>query len=317
MITKHPSIAVGFFCQIWGYTTSYFYKIRQGSEPKAIIKERIVTFVQTQRGTKESKRLGTIKILYKMKQDATMSDVKLGRDKLYAIMKEEGLDLRKKKRRGPKMTDGNGESIFKDLRKAMTVNEINSLWCCDITYFYIGDDRTVAYLTLIQDEKSHKNVGYHLSWDQEAQTALKALQMAVNSEFPQGRLNTTVLVFHTDRGSQFKGSLFKKFLSENNMIASMCKAGKSYENPVGERINGIIKDEIIGKDTFSTFEKAQLTIDDAIVYFNQVRPHLSNEMLTPLEAHKVGLGPLKKLWRQRKPWAPKQMNQNESDDKDK
>lgn len=306
MIARHPSRPVSFFCFIWGYTRIHYYQSLRKSKSKQTVRTRIVSFVKEQRGTAESAKVGTAKIHYLMNQSPAMADIKVGRDQLYAIMKEEGLTLRQKRRKGPQLTNGNGESIYKDYRKQLHLESINELWCCDITYFYIGKDRTNAYLTIVQDEKSHKIVGYHLSSYQDAESVLEALKKAIKVEFPKGRSTCTPLYFHTDRGGVFKGDLFMQTFKTNDITPSMCAAGKSYENPVAERVNGILKNEILQTDQFETMEAAQVAIDRAIEYYNNVRPHLSNEMLTPSLAHQYGLGPLKNLWRQRKKRRTKQ-----------
>ena len=56
--------------------------------------------------------------------------------------------------------------------------------------------------------------------------------------------------------------------------------------------------------------EAEKQIDKAIDIYNNIRLHSSCEMLTPMEAHRKGSGPLKKLWRQRK--AVKSNNKDES-----
>jgi putative transposase len=311
MRKRHPEATVDFLCSIWGYSRVHFYQSLKKAKSKQLDRERIVAFVILKRDTKYSTKLGTEKIHYMMCHDKTMSDIKVGRDQLYHIMDEEGLTLRRKRRYSHQKTNGNGESIFDDYRKILLVDSINQLWCSDITYLYIGSGRKHAYLTLIEDEKSHKIVGYCLSWNQDAESVLEALKMAVQAEFPNGRTALELfLAFHTDRGGVFKSDLFKLFLEANHIVPSMCAAGKSHENPVAERINGILKNEILLTDSFASWEVAATEIERAIEYYNHTRPHRSNEMLTPIQAHKYGIGPLKKLWRQRKKNDQKQSPNN-------
>ena len=53
-------------------------------------------------------------------------------------------------------------------------------------------------------------------------------------------------------------------------------------------------------DSFENFELAKKAIDKAIRIYNEQRPHLSCNLLTPQQAHQQNNGPLKKLWKQRK-----------------
>ena len=81
---------------------------------------------------------------------------------------------------------------------------------------------------------------------------------------------------------------------------SMCEQGKSSENPVAERLNGIIKNELMLQDSFDSFALARDAVSRAVRIYNTERPHLSNEMLTPKEAHHPEVGALKRLWKPRK-----------------
>ena len=59
-----------------------------------------------------------------------------------------------------------------------------------------------------------------------------------------------------------------------------------YENAIAERINGILKQEFdIAKNHKSLDIKKEL-VRNSIYIYNQLRPHLSNHMLTPMQMHK-------------------------------
>ncbi len=67
------------------------------------------------------------------------------------------------------------------------------------------------------------------------------------------------------------------------------------ENAIAERVNGILKDELLEK-RFESFREAREKVDEAVSIYNHLRPHLSVEMLTPAEAH-TRTGTLKRLWK--------------------
>ena len=64
----------------------------------------------------------------------------------------------------------------------------------------------------------------------------------------------------------------------------MTEKSDPLENAIAERVNGILKDELLEK-RFDTFREAREKIDQAVCVYNNHRPHLSIEMLTPAEAH--------------------------------
>jgi putative transposase len=87
----------------------------------------------------------------------------------------------------------------------------------------------------------------------------------------------------------------------------MSEKSDPLENAIAERVNGILKQELL-KSRYSCFTEAKRDVDQAVSTYNHVRPHLSIDMLTPDEAHKR-TGKLKRLWknyRAGKIWSPPQ-----------
>lgn len=222
----------------------------------------------------------------------------IGRDALYKLLRTNNLLIRRRKKYRPATTNGDGSSIYPDLRKELQIDRINQLWSSDITYFsLVGGAARHCYATFVIDEYSHLIVGFTVAESMRAVDTLEALQMAVRLQSPT---EDQALMFHTDRGSQFKSTVFQNYLGDHGFQSSMPKDGKPSDNPVSERLNGIIKDELLDRDSFDTYEQAVKLIDTAVRIYNTRRPHLSCELMTLQEPHQEGNGPLKKLWRQRK-----------------
>jgi len=80
------------------------------------------------------------------------------------------------------MTNGNGVSIYPDLRKGIKLEMKNQLWCTDITVIELRTKRKHCYLTLITDEASHLIVGYELSKRMQTKDVLKAFEMACKEQ---------------------------------------------------------------------------------------------------------------------------------------
>jgi hypothetical protein len=77
----------------------------------------------------------------------------------------------------------------------------------------------------------------------------------------------------------------------------MTENGSPYENAMAERVNGILKTELL-KSKYESREQALKAIDKAIMIYNNQRPHLSIGMLTPKKAHKTK-GDLKMMWKKK------------------
>jgi transposase InsO family protein len=68
------------------------------------------------------------------------------------------------------------------------------------------------------------------------------------------------------------------------------------ENPIAERVNGILKDEYINDEIKKHSYLNKINLDKIIDKYNSKRPHLSCDMLTPVRAH-ISHGNLKRQWK--------------------
>ena len=58
-----------------------------------------------------------------------------------------------------------------------------------------------------------------------------------------------------------------------------------YENAIAERVNCILKQEFGIAKNVKEFKVKKKLIKNAIEIYNHKRPHLSNQMLTPIQMH--------------------------------
>lgn len=215
--------------------------------------------------------------------------INLGRDALFNLLREHNLLIRKRKRRKAQTTfSKHWYKKYKNLIHGFVPLAPDLLWVSDITYLTVAG--TFAYLSLITDAYSRKVVGFYLSRTLEATGCIKALQMALNN-----CNNTTNLIHHSDRGVQYCSHEYVKGLEDHNIQISMTENGDPLENAVAERVNGILKDELL-QEQYNSFQEAQKSVAKAISVYNSLRPHSSCNMLTPQVAHQQK-GVFKKHWK--------------------
>lgn len=77
----------------------------------------------------------------------------------------------------------------------------------------------------------------------------------------------------------------------------MTENGSPYENAMAERVNGILKTELL-QPRYKNLKAATEAVNKAIEIYNKKRPHLSIGMLTPEKAHQQN-GELKVLWKKK------------------
>lgn len=87
------------------------------------------------------------------------------------------------------------------LKRQFITDAPNIAWVSDITYIKVADE--FLYLCVILDLFSHKVISYHSSLSNDADLAINTFLKAY-----QMRGKTTVLIFHSDRGSQYTSSEF-------------------------------------------------------------------------------------------------------------
>lgn len=261
-----------------------------------------ILFYEIKRIRQGQPNSGLLKVYEQLKPFLAQWGIAIGRDKLSVFMRETGLFLRKKKNRTVTTDSYHRFHKYPNKTQGLVLRRANQLWVTDITYVPLKGD--FAYLSLITDAYSRKIVGWCLWKTLHTQGCLNALNQALMSlkkcEVVAG------LVHHSDRGIQYCSATYTRRLSDFKYGAiemSMTENGDPYENALAERMNRTIKEEMLNNRIFDTFEAAQKAISIAIKEYNEVRPHLSINMLTPEKAHKM-TGDIPKKWK-KYPYKPK------------
>ena len=167
---------------------------------------------------------------------------------------------------------------FDDLLKGISITRPEQIWVADITYFRTQEG--FIYGHLITDAYSKKIMGAVVAGDMKATTTLLALKMALKN-----RQNKEPLIHHSDRGFQYLSKVYTNHLKKNKIKISVTQNGSPYDNPVAERINGILKDEFNLGSTLKNLQKAKQILEKAMHIYNEKRPHWSNHLLTPNQMH--------------------------------
>lgn len=222
-------------------------------------------------------RLGGKKLYFLLKDQ--LLSLKVGRDKLFRILRANHM-LVKPKRSYHITTDSHHRfRRHKNLVNTIEIEKPETVWVSDITY--VGKRTNPSYLALITDAYSKKIVGYNVSDSLSVEGSLNALEMATKKRIYKDR----PLIHHSDRGLQYCSYEYQKLLKENGISPSMTEKYDPYENAIAERINGILKQEFNVARNIENLDLKKKLIKNAIEIYNTQRPHLSNQMLTPIQMH--------------------------------
>ena len=237
---------------------------------------------------KEQPRIGVRKLQVLLRPVLEKHNIKIGRDGLFDLLREFGLLIKLKGYKHYTTQSKHQFYKYPNQIKDITVTESNQLWVSDITYIETGSGYN--YLFLITDAWSKKIVGYNLSSSYSAQGAIQALKMAFNdNKVSEG------LVHHSDRGIQYCSKEYTLLLKKKKAVISMTENSDPYENAIAERVNGILKTELL-QVKYDNEQQASKAIQKAIIIYNTKRPHLSIGLLTPETAHQKNER-IKKLWK--------------------
>lgn len=259
-------------CQRFNLHRDAYYKLRRRRGRREAVAQEVIALVKGERMAQP--RVGTRKLYEALGYTFDASGIKVGRDKLFDILRAHGM-LVKRKRASCRTTDSYHRfHKYKNLIKGMEVTAPNQVWVSDITYI-----RTVqgfCYLALITDKYSRRIVGYDISDSLELAGCLRALKLALRTARPAAGL-----VHHSDRGIQYCSHQYVDALKKRRIRISMTEENHCYENAIAERVNGILKDEFYLDQCFFNTRYACLAAKNAIDIYNSKRLHLSLGYRTP------------------------------------
>ena len=270
-----------------GYSRQSYYQGIKFTQKRLYESEVILQEVLRHR--KLQKRLGTRKLLEEMKDFLDLHDFQLGRDAMFDLLRDHRLLVNKRKRSGPTTTFSKHRfRKYPNIIRNFTPIAPNQLWVSDITYLQLNNG--FAYLSLVTDAYSRKIVGYCLHKTLSSQGPLRAMKMALLNN-PQ----RSELIHHSDRGVQYCCDDYVNLLQSNEIRISMTENGDPLENAIAERVNGILKQELI-LEPLASFKIAEEQVIIACSTYNYLRPHNSINNLKPAIAHQQS-GNLKRKWK--------------------
>ena len=202
--------------------------------------------------------MGTRKVHYLIKEQLQQHGLKLGRDKLFALMRKYGLLIKPRRRYVQTTMSKHWMRKWPNIIKEKKVTQPDEVWVSDITY--LKTEQGTCYLNMITDMYSRKIVGYAVEDTMETEKMIQALKMAIAQ-----RDNCFIpTIHHSDRGMQYCSKEYEILTLENKILLSMTENGDPYENALAERMNLSIPEmeEIL----FAQIEK--FTLDRLMTYAN-------------------------------------------------
>lgn len=283
-----PNVGLVRICGLFGITRQAYYNHFWRQQEASIEESIVLDMVKKIRKTQP--KLGGKKLYFLLEEEICSHDIKMGRDAFLELLSRNGLLVKRRKVKPYTTNSRHWYKKYPNLVENIEISGPNQLWVSDITYLSI--ESGFVYLSLITDAYSKKIVGFHVSDNLSSLNNLIALKMALKTLVKP----VISLIHHSDRGAQYCSKDYTDLLKENHILISMTENGDPRENAIAERVNGTIKNELLDHIEIMNLPDAIQKVKRAVAIYNQQRPHLSCEYLTPEQAH-TGKYKFRKVWK--------------------
>ena len=157
-----------------------------------------------------------------------------------------------------------------------TTTRPNEVWVSDVTCFRLNDKN--YFICAILDLFARRVVGWISHWQKQQQQLVKStFKMAFEERKP-----TMPLMFHTDRGTNYRAVTFCSYLKSLGVTQSFSRAHVPYDNSVMESFFSSLKREELCRTKYRSDGDFRAAVDRYITFYNEVRPHVKNAYKTPL-----------------------------------
>lgn len=277
--------------ELLGYSKQSYYKQLERQDIKSLNEGLIIDLVLNKR--KLWKKGSGRNLLASLQTEFKQHGISIGRDRFFDLLRKNNLLIKPKQRKTITTNSYHHFHKYPNLIKDLKVTRVNQVIVTDITYLYLRESDSFAYLFLVTDLFSRKILGFNISPNLLAKSAIKALTMAFNN-----MSDIKDCIHHSDRGIQYCSNQYTELLKKKNIRISMTENSDPLENAVAERINKTIKEEFTEEKqiSFSNFKEAKTVISQIIKFYNDERPHRSLEMYTPSVAYQINRE-LKRKWK--------------------
>jgi putative transposase len=265
-------------CRALGVSRAWFYKHKDGRLPaRAQRREQLKAEVARLFALHEGK-YGSPRITADLRE----AGWRVSENTVAAVMREQGLAARRKKKRKGTTRPGKGRWRAPDLvRRDFPATQINKKWYGDGTE--IPTDEGKLHLASVLDMASRRILGFALGEHHDAQLAYGALTMAVAVRGGQ----VPGVILHTDQGSEYTAGTLRAACARLGIRQSMGRPGSALDNAVIESWHSTLEFELRAQEHFATRAQARTRVAAWIDDYNRHRRHSALAMLSPVNYEKA------------------------------
>ena len=285
---------MGLLCRLFGKSWQAYYQHKDTLSKQLLTEEMVVQFVQEIRAFDPGIGGEKLHTMY-LNRFGQGYEYMVGRDKMESIISRNNLNIRISRRK-PRTTDStHGLPTYPNLVKDLILDHKNQVWVTDITYIPIwmsDSEYRFCYLSMISDCYTKEILSWQVGETLEAWHSVECLQKAIETLPNDGSIN---LIHHSDRGVQYVSAAYTSVLYEAGIRISMTESGDPKDNAIAERLNNTIKNELFKDIKFHSIDEVIRAMEKAVEFFNNERPHMSLDNMTPRQAATYQ-GKINKKW---------------------
>ena len=150
----------------------------------------------------------------------------------------------------------------------------NQIWVSDVTLFKYKENS--YYICVIIDLFSRKVISCCVGRNNTTYLIKRTFREAYNDCLPGDGL-----IFHSDRGSNYKAESFRKLLASKNVTQSFSRAHVPYDNAVMENFFGSLKKEELYRWRYRSERELKERIKEYVDFYNNTRLHEKLQYRTP------------------------------------
>ena len=261
-------------CRALGVSQAWFYKWCHGDGSPRRARRRALAALIAALFAQHRSSYGAPRIT----ADLRVMGWRVSQNTVAAIMAEQGLRARTKRRRRSTTRPGKGRWRAPDLvKRDFTARRVNQRWFGDGTEIDTAQGK--LQLASVLDVCSRRIVGFALSEHHDAELAYGSLAMAVAVRGGQ----VAGVVLHTDGGSEYTAGLFRAACARLGIRQSMGRPGSALDNAVIESWHSTLEFELRSCEEFPSKAAARGRVATWVDEYNRTRRHSSIGMISPID----------------------------------
>ncbi len=149
------------------------------------------------------------------------------------------------------------------------------VWAYDFVFDACANGQQLKYLTVV-DEFTRECLAIDVAGSIRSNRVIEVLSKLVS-------VHGAPRYLRSDNGPEFVSKAILKWLGKASIDTAHIDPGKPWQNGSNESFNGKFRDECLAMEWFRNRIDAKIVIESFRRQYNEVRPHSSLEMLTPME----------------------------------